>query len=75
MTLYEFLLIHYKPSRFHGRDGKEWGEPRHRGGSLPTHSLPLIPTFSPAPPTPTLNRLVTVSAVPGSCRAFWLAHL
>ena len=26
MTLYEFLTAHYKPSRFQGRDGKEWGE-------------------------------------------------
>jgi len=25
MTLYDFLTIHYKPSRFQGRDGPEWG--------------------------------------------------
>ena len=25
-TLYDFLRIHYKASRFQGRDGKEWGE-------------------------------------------------
>jgi len=25
MSIYEFLIIHYKPSRFQGRDGPEWG--------------------------------------------------
>jgi len=34
MTLYEFLLIHYKPSRFQGRDGKEWGENYSRIGPI-----------------------------------------